>query len=644
MDLPRSAGAHPGHRARRRRPPPVPLPPRLAGRARPRQARSHAGAGAGAAPPAPEGRDATWPRTAWVASRVLASAVRLLELGLFRVGGEGYTEDNGSYGLATLRKGHVRVHGDELRFDYPGKSGQRRVVAIGDRRVAEVVRALKRRRRGGPELLAYKDERGRWRDVTSADVNAYLQDALGDGFSAKDFRTWTATVLAAVGLALEDEPDMSERQRRASVVAVVRDVAHQLGNTPTVARGSYVDPRVIERFEEGHTVGDAVADRARRGGGRRAAGRCRGRRGRGGRGRGSGGRRRRHRAPAPGPAARDRAGGRRPHRGGAPPAPPGPAGTRAPASRPVGCRRGPIHAAPRDLAAYDAKRDFGRTPEPAGAPPRSADGAGGIFVVQRHRARRLHYDLRLEVDGVLASWAVPKGPTLDPAVRSLAVQVEDHPMEYADFEGVIPSGEYGGGDVIVWDRGTWAPARTDDPAAAIAAGELHFDLTGDKLAGRFVLVRTGSRRARPQPVAAAAQARRRRPDRLEPRGPPGIGEVGPHQRRGPRGARGPVAQRPARLRGRGRRRPGGVGGGIAVVVHRTPGTEERRPPVRRADGSRAAPARRARRRGPLAGAGAPGRSGGPRRRGGPPAGRGAPHRPRPRPAPRAWRPRRCFRP
>ena len=146
----------------------------------------------------------------------------------------------------------------------------------------------------------------------------------------------------------------------------------------------------------------------------------------------------------------------------------------------------------RDLADYDAKRDFGRTPEPAGAPPRPAAGPGGIFVVQRHRARALHYDLRLEVDGVLASWAVPKGPTLDPRTRSLAVQVEDHPMEYADFEGVIPSGEYGGGDVIVWDRGTWSPARTEDPAAAIAGGELHFDLVGEKLAGRFVLVRTGA--------------------------------------------------------------------------------------------------------------------------------------------------------
>ena len=138
------------------------------------------------------------------------------------------------------------------------------------------------------------------------------------------------------------------------------------------------------------------------------------------------------------------------------------------------------------LREYRAKRDFALTAEPAGA---DAPATGGRFVVQRHRARRLHYDFRLEVDGVLASWAVPRGPSLDPAARQLAVHVEDHPLEYAGFEGVIPRGQYGGGDVIVWDRGTWTPAHTDDPAAAIAAGELHFDLTGEKLAGRFALIR-----------------------------------------------------------------------------------------------------------------------------------------------------------
>lgn len=138
------------------------------------------------------------------------------------------------------------------------------------------------------------------------------------------------------------------------------------------------------------------------------------------------------------------------------------------------------------LHTYRAKRDFSVTAEPAGS---EVAAGSGRFVVQRHRAHRLHYDLRLEMDGVLVSWAVPKGPTLDPKVRQLAVHVEDHPVEYFDFEGVIPSGEYGGGDVIVWDWGTWQPSGTDDPALAIERGELHFDLHGEKLAGRFVLVR-----------------------------------------------------------------------------------------------------------------------------------------------------------
>jgi bifunctional non-homologous end joining protein LigD len=145
------------------------------------------------------------------------------------------------------------------------------------------------------------------------------------------------------------------------------------------------------------------------------------------------------------------------------------------------------------LSTYQAKRDFARTPEPRGGGPTRAGELR--FVVQRHRARRLHYDVRFEIDGVLASWAVPRGPSLDPAVRRLAVHVEDHPIEYIDFEGVIPHGEYGGGDVIVWDRGRWEPYGTDDPAAAVAEGELHADVWGEKLSGRFVLVRTGTDRS-----------------------------------------------------------------------------------------------------------------------------------------------------
>jgi len=153
------------------------------------------------------------------------------------------------------------------------------------------------------------------------------------------------------------------------------------------------------------------------------------------------------------------------------------------------------------LEPYRRKRDFGRTPEPAGqggdvpargeAAARSREAGARRYVVQRHRARRLHYDFRLEMDGVLASWAVPKGPTLDPDARRLAVHVEDHPMEYELFEGVIPAGEYGGGDVIVWDRGSWRPSDTADPAEAVRRGELHLDLFGERLRGRFVLVRTG---------------------------------------------------------------------------------------------------------------------------------------------------------
>ena len=143
------------------------------------------------------------------------------------------------------------------------------------------------------------------------------------------------------------------------------------------------------------------------------------------------------------------------------------------------------------LRTYRAKRDFALTSEPRGTDPPAADG--WRFVVQRHRASRLHYDFRLEAAGVLLSWAVPKGPTLDADVKRLAAHVEDHPLDYFDFEGVIPAGEYGGGDVIVWDWGTWALAEGDDPVEAVAAGDLHLALLGEKLRGRFALVRRGGR-------------------------------------------------------------------------------------------------------------------------------------------------------
>jgi bifunctional non-homologous end joining protein LigD len=152
------------------------------------------------------------------------------------------------------------------------------------------------------------------------------------------------------------------------------------------------------------------------------------------------------------------------------------------------------------LERYKHKRDFDKTPEPSGSEGTGegpSPGRGRRFVVQRHRATRLHYDFRLEIDGVLVSWAVPKGPTLDPSQRRLAVHVEDHPLEYFDFEGVIPSRQYGAGDVIVWDWGTWEPEdETPDPGRAVAEGELKFRLYGEKLRGRFTIVRTSGRGAK----------------------------------------------------------------------------------------------------------------------------------------------------
>ncbi|HYV55901.1 MAG TPA: DNA polymerase ligase N-terminal domain-containing protein [Candidatus Nitrosopolaris sp.] len=145
------------------------------------------------------------------------------------------------------------------------------------------------------------------------------------------------------------------------------------------------------------------------------------------------------------------------------------------------------------LTEYRRKRRFGVTAEPSGdEKPRRKRSRALVFVVQKHRATQLHYDFRLEWDGVLWSWAVPKGPSLDPSVKRLAMQTEDHPLEYARFEGIIPEGEYGGGTVMIWDTGTWVP-EVPDPAAAMAKGELKFQLAGTKLGGSWVLVRTRPR-------------------------------------------------------------------------------------------------------------------------------------------------------
>jgi DNA topoisomerase-1 len=188
--------------------------------------------------------------------RVLACAVRLLDRGFFRIGSEGYAEENETYGLATMRKRHVTIDGNNLLFDYEAKGGQRRVQTMADPKVSRLVRALRERRRGGHELLAYRNGE-QWRDVRSTEINDYIKAVVGEQHSAKDFRTWNATVLAAVVLAASArERDMSTKGGRARAKRdAVRQVAHLLGNTPAVCRASYIDPRVFDRLDGGLTVG-----------------------------------------------------------------------------------------------------------------------------------------------------------------------------------------------------------------------------------------------------------------------------------------------------------------------------------------------------------------------------------------------------
>src|SRR5919106_2323953 len=259
VGLPAPAGTHPGRGRRRPEPAPVPLPRRVAGRPRPGQARPDARPGPGAASlaaaAAPRPRDRGHGTRSRAGRRRTSAAARPVpgrRRGLRRR-------------QRQLRARHPAQAppadpGRRAAVRLPAKGGQRRIVVVRDPQVAEVVRALKRRRGGGRELLAYKDARGRWVDLRTPDINRYLQEALGPDFSTKDFRTWTATVLAAVALAAEEDAE-TDRQRRRAVIRVVRDVARLLGNTPAVARGSYVDPRVIERYTDGETVGDILDDR-----------------------------------------------------------------------------------------------------------------------------------------------------------------------------------------------------------------------------------------------------------------------------------------------------------------------------------------------------------------------------------------------
>ena len=189
--------------------------------------------------------------------RVLACAVRLLDRGFFRIGGEEYAEENESYGLATMQKRHVRLgDGGLITFDYPAKSGKRRVQSLVDPEVYEVVAELKARR-NGRELLAYRDD-GSWIDVRSGDINEYIKAVTGGEFTAKDFRTWSGTVLAAVALAVSGRAATSKTGRKKAIARAVQEVSHYLGNTPAVCRASYIDPRVFDRYQAGVTIGGVV--------------------------------------------------------------------------------------------------------------------------------------------------------------------------------------------------------------------------------------------------------------------------------------------------------------------------------------------------------------------------------------------------
>lgn len=189
--------------------------------------------------------------------RALAAAARLLDVGFFRVGGEEYVEENGSHGLCTLLRRHVAVRGEELLFDYPAKSGQRRVQSVVAPELLEVVDVLKRRRGGSRRLLAYK-EGGRWRDLCAPEVNAYLRELSGLDLTAKDFRTWNATVLASVALAVSWRAGAGQRSQDRAVRRAVCEVAEYLGNTPAVCRSSYIDPRVLDLYRDGVTVRRAL--------------------------------------------------------------------------------------------------------------------------------------------------------------------------------------------------------------------------------------------------------------------------------------------------------------------------------------------------------------------------------------------------
>ena len=187
--------------------------------------------------------------------RVLACTVRLLDRGFFRIGTEiGRSGDVETFGLTTMRKEHVSITGNEVAFEYLAKGGKHRVHSVVDPVVTEIISELKRRRSGGDELLAYRAADGSWADINARDVNAWIREATGGEFSAKDFRTWSATVLAARALAVSGVAASTMSARKRAEARAAQEVAHYLGNTPTVARNSYIDPRVFDRYRSGWTI------------------------------------------------------------------------------------------------------------------------------------------------------------------------------------------------------------------------------------------------------------------------------------------------------------------------------------------------------------------------------------------------------
>ncbi|ACU75479.1 conserved hypothetical protein [Catenulispora acidiphila DSM 44928] len=194
--------------------------------------------------------------------RVLCAAVALLDVGVFRIGNNQYAQANGSYGLSTLRRKHVRIHKGEAEFSYLAKGGLKRAEHISDPRVVAVLRGLLRRKGGGYQLLAFHED-SRWQPIRSQHVNDFLREISGMEITAKDFRTWHATVFAAVALSVSTHADSSQTARRRAVTRAVAETAAYLGNTPAVCRASYIDSRLIDRFLHGETIATALPDLGR---------------------------------------------------------------------------------------------------------------------------------------------------------------------------------------------------------------------------------------------------------------------------------------------------------------------------------------------------------------------------------------------